>query len=93
MFTGKSQNVVTFIFAGLSLPRRSSSEKVTRVKIASDTLMTLSGHFFAWGCLTSTKINTNPATLLKIQFSISRWQNINYAMPNADNDKIDLKGS
>jgi len=38
-------------------------------------------------------LNNNPATLLKTQFSISCWQNITviYAMPNADNHKIDLK--
>ena len=37
MFTGNSQNVVTFIFTGLLLLHRASSEKVTRVKIAPDT--------------------------------------------------------
>ena len=38
----------------------------------------------------STK-NTNPAIMLKSQFSISCWQILIYAIPNADYQKIDLK--
>ena len=35
-----------FTFSGLSLWRRSNSEKLTRFKIAADTLMTFAGEFF-----------------------------------------------
>ena len=35
-----------FIFSGLSLSRRSNSEKLTRLKIAADNLIVFAGEFF-----------------------------------------------
>ena len=35
-----------FIFSGLSLSRRSISEKLTRLKIAADNLIVFAGEFF-----------------------------------------------
>ena len=48
MFIGNRQKEAIYfnIFSGLSLWRRSNSEKLTRFKIAADTLMTFAGGFF-----------------------------------------------
>ena len=48
MFIGNRQKEAIYfnIFLGLSLWRRSNSEKLTRFKIAADTLITFAGDFF-----------------------------------------------
>ena len=48
MFIGNRQKEAIYfnIFSGLSLWRRSNSEKLTRFKIAADTFITFAGEFF-----------------------------------------------
>ena len=46
MVTQYSKATARFIFSGLSLSRRSDSEKLTRFKIEADILITFAGEFF-----------------------------------------------
>ena len=45
--TAEPERSGILIFSGLSLSRRSKSEKLTRFKLAADTLMTFAGEFFS----------------------------------------------
>ena len=65
MFIGNRQKEAIYfnIFSGLSLWRRSNSEKLTRFKIAADTLITFAGEFF----LAKKKKTQSRCTLFKLK--------------------------
>ena len=66
-----------FIFSGLALSRPSNSEKLTRFKIAADSLMTFAGEFFTKEIERQSCYNAVPVEVI-------------FASTGCDSDKCDL---